>query len=146
MEKKICTKCKDEKFLEEFNKNKTRKDGYNNVCRICSNNNSKQYYNENKEKHKKNIAKRNKKVILENRKKMYEFYKTHACVDCAETNPIVLECDHKKEYKKLNNLSTMVNNGTSWETIEAEIKKCDVRCANCHRIKTAKDQGWYNFN
>jgi hypothetical protein len=33
--KKICTKCKDEKELEDFYKNSKKKDGYNVMCKPC---------------------------------------------------------------------------------------------------------------
>ncbi len=32
---------------------------------------------------------------------------------------------------------------TSSYSIKTEIKKCDVRCANCHRRKTSKDLNWW---
>ena len=37
----------------------------------------------------------------------------------------------------------MLASSCTWETILKEINKCDVRCSNCHKIKTAKDFGWY---
>jgi hypothetical protein len=143
METKKCTVCKEDKELCEFNKNKTKKDGLNNVCRECSNKNSKKHYSNNKNKHKENVKLRNDKITKENRKKIFEFYKTHPCVDCGESNPIVLECDHKIQSEKKYGIAMMVQNAYSWESIEEEIKKCDVRCANCHRIRTAKQLGWY---
>ena len=141
MESKKCTKCKEEKLLSNFNKNKGKKDGLNNICRVCSNERSRQYYNENTDEHKLNIRKRNKLIIFDNRKKLFEFYKSNSCVDCGESDPIVLECDHKsdKEFE----VSKMVANGYSWDRIQKEIDKCNVRCANCHRRKTAIDFGWY---
>ncbi len=33
--------------------------------------------------------------------------------------------------------------GFPWAIIEEEIARCEVRCANCHRIKTAREQGYY---
>jgi len=35
MNKKVCTKCKKEKLLSEFNKLKVRKDGHRSTCREC---------------------------------------------------------------------------------------------------------------
>ena len=37
----------------------------------------------------------------------------------------------------------MVSVSKRWEHIEEEIDKCDVRCANCHRKKHAREGGWY---
>lgn len=140
---KICTICKTSKNKTEFNKNKSRKDGYNTICRICSNERSKLYYQENKEHHKKVIRERTNKVILENRQKLFEYYSNNSCVDCGNDNPIVLELYHRDDVIKINEISNMVHSGYSWEIIEKEINKCDVRCSNCHKIRTSKTQGWY---
>jgi hypothetical protein len=139
---KICTKCKGSKEIDEFNKNKSKVDGYNNICRECSKTRSKQYYSENTERHKIIIKSRNKKTALDNRRKIFEYYKTHPCIDCGESDPMVLEFDHRDGVDKLDNVSTMVRD-YSWGNILKEIKKCDVRCANCHRRRTAISQGWY---
>jgi hypothetical protein len=139
---KICTKCKAEKDVDEFNKNKSKSDGYNNICRECSNARSKQYYGENKDHHKLVVGIRNKKKSLENRKKLFEYYKTHPCVDCGETDPVVLDFDHRDNVDKVLEISKMVRH-YSWNNIMKEINKCDVRCSNCHRKRTAKTQGWY---
>ena len=139
---KICTKCKDKKDIELFNKNKRKPDGYNNICRECSNARSKQYYNENRDHHKTIVMARNKKVAIENRRKIFDYYKSHPCVDCGEKDPMVLEFDHRDGVDKFDNVSTMIRD-YSWENISKEIAKCDVRCANCHRRRTAISQGWY---
>ena len=141
MENKKCTLCKEGKELSEFNKNKGKKDGLNNICRVCSQKKSKAYYTSNTEKHKNATLQRSKLQILNNRKKLFDFYKSNPCVDCNESDPMVLECDHRSDKKF--EVSKLVGNGYSWDTIQKEIDKCDVRCANCHRRKTAIQFGWY---
>lgn len=40
-------------------------------------------------------------------------------------------------------VSQLVGAGYSLTTLQAEIDKCDVLCANCHRKKTMDDRGWF---
>ena len=70
--------------------------------------------------------------------------KSNPCVDCNEADPIVLEFDHRDDVEKIAEVGKLVANGYKWETIKEEIDKCDVRCANCHRRRTAKQFNWYN--
>ena len=140
---RICTNCKEDKVIGEFNKNKSRKDGYNNICRVCSNARSKKYYQENKEHHKKVTLNRNKKTIKENQQKMFDYFNNHPCIDCGEIDPIVLEFDHRDDVNKFKGVGAMVCDGYSWTKVKEEIDKCDVRCLHCHRRRTVKQFGWY---
>lgn len=67
---------------------------------------------------------------------------THACVDCSETDIRVLEFDHVRGEKR-DNISHMVCAGFSLASLQAEIDKCEVRCANCHRKKTVERGNHY---
>lgn len=44
---------------------------------------------------------------------------------------------------KVDAISSMVKAQYAWRTILDEITKCDVRCSNCHKLKTAESYGWY---
>ena len=80
---------------------------------------------------------------ISNREKLYTYLLKHACTDCGLKNPIVLEFDHTNPSNKLYNISDMMSK--PWLEIEKEINKCEVVCANCHRIRTAKQHNWYSF-
>jgi hypothetical protein len=79
-----------------------------------------------------------KKTLNQNKqqfkKQLSEIKETSGCVDCGVTNPIVLDFDHLKDKKY--NVSRMIHDGFSWAAIKKEIAKCEVVCANCHRIRT----------
>lgn len=50
--KKICSKCKQEKTIEEFYKNKSKKDGCCSICKICTKQYRREYHQEHKEQRK----------------------------------------------------------------------------------------------
>lgn len=71
------------------------------------------------------------------------YLKAHPCTDCGETDPIILEFDHVGEAgTKKFNISDATRRGYGMNKIKAEIEKCEVRCANCHRKKTYERGGW----
>ena len=75
------------------------------------------------------------------KRKMMQFYQKNPCVDCGESDPRVLDFDHINNKK--HNVSTLLRKEYSWESILKEASKCEVRCANCHRKKTAIEQEHY---
>ena len=141
---KNCSICKENKDTIEFNKNKYKKDGYQNVCKKCNRERSRKYYDSNKELHKINIKNRKAENKLISRKKLNEYLKEHPCIDCGYSNIIALEFDHREMNSKYSNVSEMIG-VYSWNKIEDEINKCDVRCSNCHRIKTAIQLGYIHI-
>lgn len=58
---------------------------------------------------------------------------------------MVLEFDHLDPKEKRDHLSRMIAGGCAWSTIEREIAKCEVVCANCHRHRTARTYGSYRL-
>lgn len=87
----------------------------------------------------KKIKLRSRVFLLEKRKENNRFvwgYKSmHPCVDCGESNPIVLDFDHIGQDKD-RSIARAVNDGFSMERLLLEMKKCEVVCSNCHRIRT----------
>lgn len=70
------------------------------------------------------------------------YLREHPCVDCGETDPVVLQFDHVRGIKRAH-VARLVRDQRPWAEIAEEIKKCDVRCANCHFRKTATQLGWW---
>ena len=77
----------------------------------------------------------------ESRTEIRDYIADHPCVDCGESDADVLDFDHLRN--KRANVSRLVHTAVSWDLIVAEISKCEVRCANCHRRRTANLGGYY---
>lgn len=59
------------------------------------------------------------------------------CVDCGfKASPHALTFDHLPQYEKLFNIGAAIRSKSKQAVLD-EINKCEVRCANCHAIKTA---------
>jgi hypothetical protein len=74
------------------------------------------------------------------RAKLLEFLLEKCCVDCGEKDPVVLDFDHRDGRTKFKIIGKMLSGHYSWKSVHSEIQKCDIRCANCHRRKTYREQ------
>lgn len=82
-----------------------------------------------------NERRRSRRGHDRNRSKLNEA-KSLPCLDCGNVfPPECMDFDHRPGAVKL--FSIGMNLRRSWSSIEAEIAKCDLVCANCHRIRTA---------
>lgn len=137
---KTCYKCKLTKNISSFHKNKRQKDGFANYCKDCAKIRNAEYYKATPERNPQ------RRVAMEQRRQqarefVWDFLKKNPCVDCGESDIVVLEFDHVTG-TKVAAISLMVGKAQGIDTIKAEMLKCEVRCANCHRRVTAQRAGW----
>lgn len=63
--------------------------------------------------------------------------KSKPCADCGGTfDPFVMDLDHRPDEAKLCNVAAAITLGLGEARLREEIAKCDVVCANCHRMRT----------
>jgi hypothetical protein len=71
-------------------------------------------------------------------KEMVRRYKRMCgCRDCGDHRPEVLEFDHITDNKRCN-VSMLYNKR---HKLKAEIRKCQVVCGSCHKIRTGQRRG-----
>jgi hypothetical protein len=93
---------------------------------------AKKYYENNKEAQ----FARNKGKKDDIRSYIQQYKEYRGCMDCKGKFPFyVLDLDHRDPTTKRFLPSRLAKNN-SWDTMIAELAKCDVVCANCHRVRT----------
>jgi hypothetical protein len=75
----------------------------------------------------------------ENREFLRSYKLEKGCIDCGYNKHFMaLDFDHKDPSKKLFNIGSGGHH--TMEDLISEVNKCDIRCANCHRIKTYENK------
>lgn len=116
---KRCVKCRNIKALEEFWVRRSSSDGRHSYCRPCANEYKKNRHNS-----------------------LLQKLKSVPCQDCGKSYPTyVMDFDHRDPSQKKFEIAHRKT--LSEENLLAEIAKCDIVCANCHRIRT-HERGYSN--
>jgi hypothetical protein len=132
---KKCFVCKLDKPVSDFDTNVCRADGFQTSCRDCNSVRHKEWYEQNKDEVRrkaKEWGEQQHKILT---KFLFEYFKINPCVDCGNSNILVLECDHVQGIK-VDAIGHMLRDRVSLGVLKAELMKCEVRCRNCHAIKT----------
>jgi hypothetical protein len=127
---KTCTKCQQSKPLTEFNRRTTSGHRRFSWCKSCTLAAGKTPRGLERRKERRSRRLRLRYAELDQ-------LKAGPCVDCGgRFPPICMDFDHVSGVK-LGNVSMMARDGVRWDLVLEEISKCEIVCANCHRIRTA---------
>ncbi|WP_395000850.1 hypothetical protein [Acinetobacter sp.] len=135
---KQCNTCKQHlPKTNEFFHYRNKKKGYlREVCKVCWSLYHAKHYKNNKQAYIDKARKNCNRYISKIDKILTRYKRLKGCIDCGNKEPIVLEFDHVRG-TKIKEVSILRRN-CNWKKIKEEIKKCDLRCANCHRLITHK--------
>lgn len=136
----MCYRCHVAKPFDEFYKDRSRSCGYGNTCRECDNkkNLANKAIRRDEKRRERKAEGRGSRFNDETEKRIREL-KSKPCMDCNQCfPPVCMDFDHRDPSKKLFSVS-MWRSYSAFEIVE-EIAKCDVVCANCHRVRTFPQQ------
>jgi hypothetical protein len=136
---RTCGRCDQVKDISEFAWRRKGRSQYDNYCRPCRAAYGREHYEKHRARYIAQAGRRNAMQGARRFEYLVGYLGDHPCVDCGESDPVVLEFDHLgdksftigKQFRYMN-----------WEKVLDEMAKCDVVCANCHRRRTAERGGW----
>jgi hypothetical protein len=136
---KRCSRCRETKPLGDFAWRYIERGLHDSYCRPCRSAYKKEHYKRNKDRYQAQALDYKQRIYRQRTEWLLDYFLLHPCTDCGETDPVVLEFDHS-EGKDFNISSGLLNK--AWSAIVEEIAKCEVVCVNCHRRRTAREQGF----
>lgn len=93
------------------------------------------WYPKNRKRHMEYVRRNTQRVVAF----IEKYKKERKCTDCGFPGvrfPFVLDFDHVRGQSKKFNVGSWRHAALSISAIEQEIAKCELVCANCHRIRT----------
>jgi len=137
---KICTKCNQEKPVDQFRWREKSKDKRQPHCKECMNAHEASRWlidaNLRSRRQQQNKARQKRNIEY-----MREYISARSCEECGDNDPRVLEFHHIDPSTKLKNVSAMWHRSDSIESIMKEVEKCQLLCASCHRKATYAQRG-----
>lgn len=133
---KICRICAIRSDIVSF-------PGNENLCLECRRARGRKHYELNRDYYLQKARKRNRETTEKVKEWVLDYLNNHPCVDCGNSDIRVLEFDHRDRENKTTHVSVLITNGYSLNAVKIEVDKCDVRCANCHLIRTRERRGWW---
>jgi hypothetical protein len=139
---KKCNDCEIEKEESNFNWRNKSKGKLSNICKACTKIKRDIWRSNNRKKYISQIKRRRDKWLKELQDRVADYLSNNPCVDCNFSDIRALDFDHIDPSTKKIEISKAIYRGWSWKKMINEINKCEVRCANCHRIKTSKQNNF----
>lgn len=132
-----CSICqlKKPETAEFFYRSKSQRGGLHPECKSCSKKRdkvtNKRYYNANKATKTEKVNNRRLRI----RSFILQYKSGRTCSNCPESRPEALDFHHLEPSSKTTNVAWISKRGWSTERTIAELSKCKLLCANCHRIE-----------
>jgi hypothetical protein len=134
---KLCRGCGVVRSVEEFAVKDSRTGQRHSRCKECGRRKSREHYFVNHAAYIERNRRNNPRHRTRNATAVLEYLQLHPCIRCGESDPIVLEFNHKDPSMKAANISDLVRIGCSLTRLFDEITRCEVMCANCHQRYTS---------
>jgi len=140
MQRVKCSECEKIKSRSEFHERGNGRP--QSMCKECRKKYHREHYLKNRDAYRKKANDLRDSV----KRSVSEKKALTPCADCGLFfHPIVMDFDHRGAQKKENNVSALVHS-TCTKKVAEEIDKCDVVCANCHRVRTYNRRHKTNFS
>lgn len=132
---KRCSRCGEELPLDAFHRHRGRKDGRQTVCKACKRRTNAEYYSADPTRHQEARA-RNRRALRDRVSAAITSAKAAPCADCGrQLPPEMMDLDHVRGRKVADSVGMR---RLGLRAALEEIRKCDVVCVNCHRVRTKR--------
>ena len=92
-----CYRCGELKAVDEFSWRRKARGQRDSFCRPCRSAYGKEHYAANRQRYIDQARVQKQRLSLERTGYLIEYFVAHPCVDCGETDPVVLEFDHLRD-------------------------------------------------